>query len=67
MSLLPVVPVVLLVLVAVWFFWPIIVDPISRSATRRGLGEADQVAEHLFETWTEHGRAAGVLAHSGRS
>jgi len=59
MSLLPAIPVVLLVIVAVWFFWPVVVDPIVRSATRRGLGEADQLAENLFDQWNEGAQGRG--------
>ena len=67
MSLLPLVPVMLLVVVAVWFIWPIVVDPISRAATRRGLGEADQLAENLFEAWSEQGCSPGTFARSSQS
>lgn len=67
MSVLPALPVLLLVLVVVWFFWPVVVDPIARAVTRRALrSEADRVAEHLFETWSEQGGATGLLVPSGR-
>ncbi len=66
MSLLPLFPVVLLLIVAVWFFWPVVVDPISRWLVRRGFVEADQLAENLFAAWSEQGQGQGGLANSGR-
>ena len=54
MSMLPAIPVLLLGLVAVWFFWPVVVDLITRHAARRGVAnEHDRVAEHLFDAWSE--------------
>ena len=54
MSILPAIPVLLLVIVAIWFFWPLVFDPFARMLSRRGLSEErDQVAEHLFEAWNE--------------
>lgn len=66
MSLLPLFPVVLLLIVAVWFFWPVVADPISRWLVRRGFVEADQLAENLFATWNEQRQGQGGLANSGR-
>ena len=56
MGMLPAIPMFLLGAVAIWFFWPLIVDPIGRATnpSRRGLRrEADRTADHLFEAWTE--------------
>ncbi|NNE81162.1 MAG: hypothetical protein HKN18_12920 [Silicimonas sp.] len=54
MSILPAIPVLLLVLVAIWFIWPVVVDPVSRLLARRGLSnECDRVAEHLFDAWND--------------
>jgi hypothetical protein len=58
MGVLPAIPMFLLVAVAAWFFWPLVVDPISRAASpsRRGLRrEADRIADQLFEAWAERG------------
>ena len=58
MGVLPAIPMFLLVAVAAWFFWPLIVDPISRAANpaRRDLRrEADRTADELFETWAQRG------------
>lgn len=58
MGVLPAIPICLLLLVAVWFFWPVVVDPIARAinSSRRELRrDADRVADYLFEAWTERG------------
>lgn len=58
MGVLPAIPMCLLLLVAVWFFWPIVVDPIVRAmnTSRRDLRrEADRTADYLFDAWTERG------------
>ena len=58
MGVLPAIPMCLLLLVAVWFFWPVVVDPIARAinSSRRELRrDADRVADYLFEAWTERG------------
>jgi hypothetical protein len=64
MDMLPVVPVLLLAVVAAWFFWPVAADAVSRPPRpdRRALKrDADRLAESLFETWHEHGKAPGLL------
>ena len=56
MGVLPAIPMFLLLLVAVWFFWPVVVDPIARaiSSSRRELRrDADRTADYLFDAWTE--------------
>ena len=58
MGLLPAIPMFLLVAVAAWFFWPLIVDPIARaiSPSRRDFRrEADRTADELFDAWAERG------------
>ena len=56
MSILSAIPVLLLVVVAVWFFWPAIVDPINRLLARREkIDDRDLVAEHLFDAWNRLG------------
>lgn len=58
MAVLPAIPMLLLAIVAAWFLWPMIADPISRVASpaRRGLRrEADRTADQLFEIWAERG------------
>lgn len=58
MGVLPAIPMFLLVLVAVWFFWPLVVDPIARatSPSRRELRrQADRTADDLFDTWAQRG------------
>jgi hypothetical protein len=58
MGVLPAIPMCLLLLVAVWFFWPLVVDPIVRAmnTSRRDLRrEADRTADYLFDAWTERG------------
>lgn len=57
MHLLPAIPVILLTVVAVWFFWPVVVDPIARFLARRSFpGDADALSELLFEAWGNGGR-----------
>ncbi len=52
MSILPAIPVLLLGLVAVWFLWPMVVDPLTRRVARtRPEVENDPLAEHLFDRW----------------
>ena len=56
MGLLPAIPVLLLVAVAIWFFWPIVIDPIMRASVsgRRDFDDdADQTANLLFDAWAE--------------
>ena len=68
MTLLPAILVLLLVTFVVWFFWPIVVDPIARTVPARSKRtEADSVAEDLFEVWAEHHGAKGLLMPSGRN
>lgn len=58
MGMLPAISMFLLATVLIWFFWPIVVDPIARvaSPSRRHLRrEADRTADHLFEAWAERG------------
>jgi hypothetical protein len=58
MGLLPAISMFLLGAVAIWFFWPLIVDPLSRAASpsRRDLRrDADRTADLLFDTWAERG------------
>ncbi|NND19767.1 MAG: hypothetical protein HKN98_14425 [Silicimonas sp.] len=58
MGMLPTIPMFLLGAVAIWFFWPLIVDPIARATnpSRRDLRrDADRTADLLFETWAERG------------
>lgn len=54
MSILPAIPVLLLGVVCVWFLWPVVVDPVTmRLSARRGRGERDRLAEHLFDRWSD--------------
>lgn len=60
MDVLPNVPVILLAIVAVWFCWPMIVDPIAErgGGDRRALGDdLDDVADGLFAEWSETERS----------
>lgn len=68
MTILPAILVLLLVTFVVWFFWPIVVDPITRTMPQRPKRtEADSVAEDLFEVWAEHRGAKGLLMPTGRN
>ncbi|MEO9823159.1 MAG: hypothetical protein ABJF50_01935 [Paracoccaceae bacterium] len=68
MTLLPAILVLMLVTFVVWFFWPNVVDPLTRSsAARSKRTEADTVAEDLFEVWAKHGRAKGLLMPDARN
>ncbi len=68
MTLLPAVLVLLLLTFVVWFFWPIVVDPISRGLPARSKrSEADRVAEDLFEMWAQHSGADGHLMSQPRN
>ena len=52
MSILSAIPVLLLGLVAVWFLWPVVVDPLTRRVERaRDRDEKEPLAEHLFDRW----------------
>ena len=64
--LLTVLPVVLLAIVTAWFFWPTVVDPISRVMARRSESEADRVADHLFRSWSKHGRGTLLMLQAER-
>ena len=58
LALLPAVPFVALIVVAIWFLWPIVVDPIVRASdpARRHLRrDVDKTAEHLFDSWAHRG------------
>ena len=58
MGLLPAVPMLLLAAFAVWFFWPLLADPILRAMKpeRRGpRRHADRIADDLFNAWAERG------------
>lgn len=62
MELLLAVPVMLLIVVAVWLLWPLVADQVSRAMARRGpQTDADRVADSLFATWAEHGDATGLI------
>ena len=62
MTLLPAILVLLLGAFVVWFFWPVVVDPISRGPSRRSKRtEADSLAEDLFDVWSQHDGRTGVL------
>ena len=53
MSILSAIPVLLLGVFCVWFYWPVVVDPMtSRLVNRRHRSEHDRVAQHLFDRWT---------------
>ena len=53
MSMLPAIPVLLLGIVAVWFLWPIVVDPLTRITARRNRSDdGDLLAQDLFDAWT---------------
>ena len=68
MTLLPAILVFMLVTFVVWFFWPIVVDPIKRTAPARSKKtEADSVAEDLFEVWAQHRGARGLLMPDARN
>ena len=68
MTLLPAILVLLLLAFVVWFFWPVVVDPISRGVPKQSRRtEADSIAEDLFDVWSQHGSVTGVLVPSGRS
>ena len=68
MTLLPAILVLMLVTFVVWFFWPIVVDPITRDVPARSKRtEADTVAEDLFEVWSKHGGAKGLLMPDARN
>lgn len=57
MAVLPALPTVFLGVVAVWFVWPFVADPISRvwPVRRRFAADADRTAEDLFQAWSERG------------
>jgi hypothetical protein len=68
MTILPAILVILLVTFVVWFFWPNVVDPITRTAPARSKRtEADSVAEDLFEMWAQQSGATGVLMPRARN
>jgi len=68
MTLLPAILVLLLGAFVVWFFWPVVVDPISRGPVKRAKrSEADTLAEDLFEVWSRHDGRTGVLMPSRHS
>ena len=69
MDVLHLVPAMLLCAVLVWLLWPVIVEPILRRARmlrRSPLGSADRLADGLFGTWSEHGRAPGLVRPARR-
>lgn len=55
MAVLPAIPIVALGLVAVWFFWPTVADPVLRAFTGRRAfkSDADSTADDLFRAWSE--------------
>ncbi len=67
MTILSVVSVLLLAIVAAWFFWPMIADPIARRMSGNPESEADQVAEHLFAAWAKYGQGTSHLIRADRS
>jgi len=67
MSLLSAIPVFLLAVVAIWFIWPMIVDPIARQFSRRSKSEPDHLAEQFFAMWSKHGQGTRLLIRSERN
>lgn len=58
MHVLSAIPVILLAVVAVWFLWPVVADPIARLSARRSFpGDADTLSELLFEAWGNSGHS----------
>ena len=54
MDMLHLVPAALLSTIGFWLLWPVIADPIARrrrAARARDLGQADSLADSLFEEW----------------
>lgn len=64
MSILSALLVFLLATVALWFFWPMIADPVARRLARRS--ETDRMADHLFQAWSNQGQDARVLIRAER-
>ena len=58
MSMLPAIPVLLLGVFVVWFFWPKVIDPLAHRATRRRVNDRDRLAETLFEAWNKQHQPA---------
>lgn len=57
-GMLPVISLGLLIAFAIWFLWPVVVDPLLRATDpgRRVLRrDADQTADVLFDAWAERG------------
>ena len=68
MTLLPAILVLLLGAFVVWFFWPVVVDPIARGPSGRSRRtEADTLAEDLFDAWSKHERQSRILVPSRHS
>lgn len=67
MTILSVLPVALLAVFIVWFFWPLVADPITRLRSGRPESEADAEAEHMFALWSKYGQATPLLVHADRS
>ena len=48
MNMLSLLPVFLLGIVAIWFVWPLVADPINRRFAMRAAAKADVMGEDLF-------------------
>ena len=60
MDMLPAIPLLLLGVVVSWLIWPVVVDPIVRAIRRVGTAENDNLADHLFECWSDRARPAAA-------
>ncbi len=70
MDMLPLVPVVLLGIVCVWFLWPVIVDPLTthqRPLRRCGRDSADSLADGLFGVWRDQAEKVEMIQPGQRS
>ena len=67
MTILSALTVTMLAVVAVWFFWPMVADPIARVRNERTKDDADRKAEDLFELWSKYGRGTPLLMRADRN
>lgn len=54
MNMLSILPVVLLVVFAVWFIWPLIADPIHKKRTMRVARKTEGLGDDLFRSLAKH-------------
>ena len=66
--LLDLIPIVLLGIVTVWFFWPNLTDFFQPRVEKPDLRQdADHLADRFFRDMTKYGRGASQLSQTERS